>query len=152
MFFSAKKKIEQKLKRLGEPLRLLTKSISSTRQALFFAIEEEKSGEIGGIPPAQVSNLLHILHSGSEEALLGIFFAKCGVCDFDGLVKRESFKIDKDSYENLFRHCSDETKQKIKECFEKIGENILAKAKEKLAHSPLLCSQFFRLQQFFPAL
>ena len=50
-------------------LRSLTKPISSKRYALFFVKAEKKGKEIGGIPPAEVGNFLHILYGGSKQAL-----------------------------------------------------------------------------------
>lgn len=52
-------------------LRSLTKPISSKRGALFFVKAEKKGKKIGGIPPAEVGNFLHILYGGSKQALFG---------------------------------------------------------------------------------
>ena len=52
-------------------LRSLTKPISSKRYALFFVKAEKKGKEIGGIPPAEVGNFLHILYGDSKQALFG---------------------------------------------------------------------------------
>ena len=52
-------------------LRSLTKPILSERGALFFVKAEKKGKEIGGIPPAEVGNFLHILYGGSKQALFG---------------------------------------------------------------------------------
>lgn len=46
-------------------------STLSKRGALFFVKAEKKGKEIGGIPPAEVGNFLHILYGGSKQALFG---------------------------------------------------------------------------------
>ena len=38
---------------------------------MFFVKAEKKGKEIGGIPPAEVGNFLHILYGGSKQALFG---------------------------------------------------------------------------------
>ena len=52
-------------------LRSLTKPVSGKRGALIFVKAEKEHEGIEDMPPAEGGDFLHILHGGSEEALLG---------------------------------------------------------------------------------
>lgn len=49
----------------------LTKPICSKDRLCFFVKAEKKRKEVGCTPPTEGNCFLHILHGGSEEALLG---------------------------------------------------------------------------------
>lgn len=65
----------------------------------------------------------------NEQALLGVFFTKCKVGGFEELSEFETFDVDEESYSMLMSVCSQETKAKIENCFSKIENNILSKAR-----------------------
>ena len=52
-------------------LRITDKAYLKQETGFVFSKTEKKGEEIGGIPPAEAGNFLHILHGGSEQALLG---------------------------------------------------------------------------------
>ena len=53
-------------------IQITDKAPLSLKRGLCFFVKAEKKGkEIGGIPPAEVGNFLHILYGGSKQALFG---------------------------------------------------------------------------------